>query len=65
MQRLLAAAAVAVVLAGCATQPSIAERCTGYGFTPDTTAFAECQQREVLAVKQANAMMSAALFAGF
>lgn len=62
MKHLLAVAAAAS-LAGCAGTPklSIAEQCAAYGFTPGTTAFAECQQREVLAQKERRAILLAGI----
>jgi hypothetical protein len=58
-------AAVGMALASCAgaPKPTVAERCVGYGFTPDTPAFAECRQRETLAEKQRRATIAAGLLA--
>jgi hypothetical protein len=51
--RLVAAVVALAALAGCESEAEIRQhdtaQCTGYGFKPDTDAFANCLQQENLA----------------
>lgn len=44
--------ALPFLLMACSTQEQLTATCQGYGFTPGTTAFAECLQRETIAADE-------------